>query len=309
MLITVLIIAFAVASSASVRSDARNLLDGVDFDGYTGTTDAESRTYIQENAMLFFSTQKGTDFSTSVKLIEESEGDYAIRLTGAPLFINGDDDGSFNATKYEKSLEFLDLFYTANGPTGFTLSFEMTINDYRDIDSAYKNNLGATTDTSSEPYSPYRGVSLFSFVGFTWPLKVTAVGLPLREAATIDGVEYKKGEVPTGRQNMGYFYSFSQQCDLTSTGSDGIGFTDAKCTTGMATEGTATIGSCITTAAMGNDAIMYELGKPFNVELVFTRSSTTLSVTAKINGKTVGSRSITNNINNDTGKKFGLTTL
>ena len=68
-------------------SDARNLLDGVDFDDYTSTSENES--YIRKKTGMFFSSQIEDTFRSGIKIVEESKGDYALSVQTAPVFVNG----------------------------------------------------------------------------------------------------------------------------------------------------------------------------------------------------------------------------
>lgn len=294
-------------ASAAVRTDARNLLDGVDFDDYTSTSGNES--YIRKKTGMFFSSQIEDTFRSGIKIVEESKGDYALSVQTAPVFVNGtvrdeNKKDNFNDVKYAKSGDILDLFYTKDGPEKFTFSFDMTIKNLDD--TSYKFNVAATTDGgTNERYSPYRGCSMFSFIGHSYCMKVTGANLPLLEDTVIDGVTYKKGTVPDVRKNMGYFYAVGKALS-SSNASDNIAFTDSKCTTPTTTVEGVTIGDCITPAQMGQSAFTYTVGEPIKVRFECTRTDSKLSVAVYIGNKLFYTRSITSDkINTDEGKMFG----
>lgn len=323
LVLTMVVGAFAVNGSAAETtavSPAKNLLDGVTFDDFSGdlTDRAVVADYIYKSSGMLITSTNSTTHHSKVTLSGNADDGYAIAVEELrqPLYVDAKGSGgAYDANEHAKNKDILDLLYSTTGPKSFSISLDMTIQDNDDKEGNV-GNVSRTGDKSTfDTY--YRGPSVFTFVGTAWVMKATSANLP---KYTIDADGYAVIDPNGVAENMkdkGYLYpakiggksttaTFKAKADDTSGNkywslSSGANYTDNGAT-----------GNAMSPEYMASaDAFTYSIGVPFNVELRFTRNTgdnkDKMTVQAYVGGKKFGdpiSYNLNNTANND-GIKYG----
>ena len=274
--ILLVLIAMLLASLISVTAfadhgNAYNLVDGVvDFEDYNGTENAHA--YLYDKLGMYFSDLAAKDNNgmpkpsgkVTVRDIDSSDAvNYAMVLTGMTYV-----DGTTNNTvptpiKYAMNKDILDLFFSANGPQKYTLSYDMTINA----------DFPGTSANSQIPISDYRGTSVISIGQYNYLFKATGLGVGkyenTGESITVGDNSYTLYNATEGDPDKGWLYGGdAMQADMVATSDNGIADSSYK-------GDPVVITSAIAPSAMeeGGGAIQYTKGKPFTVKMEFTRKS------------------------------------
>ena len=253
---------FIVGTSAA-SADALKLLDGVDFESYTGTTQADAHAYIYEQTGMYFTAQAGTSAATNVDI-----KDGALHFSSFSYVSGGSGDSTINQDKYDKSKNVLDLLFTANGPAKYTMEFDLIITD---------EILPTSESAASKPSSPYRGCSMISFGRFNWFVKATSVGVSTYE---IVGGEFTPNN--DAQADVGYFYAESATIEATET--NGVAAANSTVKTGPVT------------GAMpaGKDKLVaYKIGEPVKIKIEFTKNASNTSAVTYVNGTKLSTNTVT----------------
>ena len=252
---------FAVGTSAA-SAGAFKLLDGVDFDDYTGTTQADAHAYIYEQTGMYFTSQTGTSAATNVDI-----KDGALYFSSFSYVSGGTGDSKISSDKYAKSSDVLDLFFTANGPKKYTLEFDLVITD----------KILPTSDNADRPSSPYRGCSMISFGRYNWFVKATSVGVSTYEM--VDGVFTPNNDA---QADVGYFYADGATIEATET--NGVAAATSTVKTGPVTRA----------MPAGKDKLVaYKIGEPVNIKIEFTKNASNTSAATYVNGTKLSTKTVT----------------
>lgn len=302
--------ASAVPAANVSTNKAYNLTQGIDFENYANSSTAAD--YLRNTAGLWITTQNGDAAKGGLNVVERTNEDgtknKVLNLTSNAYFINGNvqvknsenkNVDAFNQAKYNKSKEFLDLIYGAEGPKNFTISLDMTLNG-----KSGEMNMGATSDSSGNSYlyTLYRGVSVLSFYGYKWTFKAISANLPTYTIDSETGYA-KVGTMPEDMKDKGYLYAPTQIVTLKA---DSEAEGKYWYVSSGKTYPTQT-GSAIHPDAMKPETrVTYTLGVPFNVRMEFTRvSSTKMNVITFIDNKQLGGV-VEYDIGTNTTKNFGF---
>ncbi len=313
LVLTMIVGAFAVngsAAEATTVSGAKNLLKGVTFDDYDGTTAAAD--YIYSSAGMLITDTNLTTHHSNVTLDGNPSDGYALHINELEqenvleqaVFVDAKgSDGTYNADEYAKNKDILDLLYSTTGPSKFSLSMDMTIHD-NDDDNTNAGNIPQTYDNGNSLSSYYRGISVLSFVGYRWTIKATSANIPTYIVDSDGYMVLDSNGVAENMKGKGYLYPNGQ------TDSIKVKDADAYSSLGSGTdEQKITCGAAIKSSYMTSpDVVTYTMGVPFNIELRFTRGATTMSVQPYINGRAFGS-AVSYSLDTGTstaGKTFGL---